>query len=140
MSQENLEIVRKSVAAFAAGDIDALEKAYKPEASITTFPEGWPEAGPFEGREAVILQFIRLQEDWKEHSLEIEREVAGRDWVVLAFRWQMQGAGSGMTLDTNVVGAYRIEGGLIAEARFFWKWKDALQAVGLSELDAHADS
>ena len=33
----------------------------------------------------------------------------------------------------KIVGAYRIERGKIAEARFFWDFDEALEAVGLRE-------
>jgi ketosteroid isomerase-like protein len=139
MSQENVEIVRAGIDAFVAGDIDAVARPYKPDASITAVPDGWPEPAPIEGRDAVMLQFIRLQEDWDEQSMEIERDVADLDWVVISLRWQTRGAGSGVTLTTRVAAAYRIVDRQIAEARFFWRWEDALETLGLSEQDVHAD-
>jgi ketosteroid isomerase-like protein len=133
MSRKNIEVVRAGVDAFVARDFDAVVRLYKPGASITAVPDGWPEPAPVEGREAVMLQFMRLQEDWEEHSLTIEREVAERDWVIVDFRWETRGTGSGVSLKTNVAAAYRLEGAQIAEARFFWKWEDALEAAGLPE-------
>ena len=44
------------------GDFDAVVRLYKPDASITNVPEGWPEPAPVNGRDAVMLQFMRLQE------------------------------------------------------------------------------
>lgn len=133
MTQENLEAVRAGADAFVARDFDEVMRFYKPDASITAVPEGWPEPAPIEGRDAVMVQFMRLQEDWEEHSLEIEREISERDWVVVDFRWTTRGTASGVSLNTNIAAAYRLEGAQIAEARFFWKWEDALEAVGLSE-------
>ena len=136
MSQQNLDVVRAAVDAFVAGDVEGVARLYRPDANITAVPEGWPEPAPVEGREAVMRQFIRLQEDWEQHSMEIEREVAEGDWVVIDLRWHTRGAGSGIPLTTNVAGAYRLEGGKIAEARFFWKYEDAVEQVGLSGQDA----
>jgi hypothetical protein len=41
-------------------------------------PSGWPEPGPTDGRDAVIRQLTRLQEDWAHHTLEIQREADKR--------------------------------------------------------------
>ena len=43
------------------------------------------------------------------------------------------GTASGVSLNTNVAPAYRLEDGQMAEACFYWKWEDALQAAGLRE-------
>jgi ketosteroid isomerase-like protein len=133
MSQENLEVVRAGVDAFVARDFDAVLRLYRPDATISVVPEGWPEPAPVVGRDAVVVQVMRLQEDWEEHSLTIEREAAERDWVIVDFRWETRGTASGVSLNTNIAAAYRLEGAQIAEARFFWKWEDALEAVGLWE-------
>jgi ketosteroid isomerase-like protein len=131
MREENLKIVRAAAEAFSAGDIDGVARFYTPDASITAVPEGWPEPAPVEGRDAVMLQFIRIQEDWEEQSLTIEREAAERDWVVMDFRYLTRGTASGVTLETKIAAAYRLEDALVAEARFFWSWEDALEAAGL---------
>jgi ketosteroid isomerase-like protein len=131
MSQKNVEVIRAGVKAFVAREFDEVVRLYTPEASITAVPEGWPEPAPVEGREAVMAQFVRLQEDWEHHSLGIEREVAEGDWVVVDLRWETRGSASGVSLNTNIAAAYRLEEARIAEARFFWKWEDALEAAGL---------
>jgi ketosteroid isomerase-like protein len=132
MSDERMEAIRAGVDAFVARDFDQLVRLYTPDARISAVPEGWPEPAPVEGREAVMAQFMRLQEDWTEHSLTIEREVVAGDWVVVDLRWETRGTASGLTLDTNIAAAYRLEGARMAEACFFWKWEDALEAAGLS--------
>ena len=133
MSQENIEIVRAGVDAFVAGDMERVASFYHPDASITVVPDGWPEPAPVEGRDAVLRQFARLQEDWEQHSMEIERELADRDWVVVALRWHTRGASSGISLATTITGAYRLEDARISEARFFWDWTEALRAIGSSD-------
>jgi hypothetical protein len=49
MSQENVEVVQAALAAWNAGEMDALRELYDPGA-IVRAPEGWPEPGPFVGR------------------------------------------------------------------------------------------
>ena len=69
MSQENVEIVRASFEAWNAGDMDALRELYDPDVIVRT-PEGWPEPGPYVGREAVMRQFEQLRETWDADALE----------------------------------------------------------------------
>jgi hypothetical protein len=60
--------------------------------------------------------------------------VADRDdWVVLAFLWEVRGAGSGAGVASKLAGAYRIRNGKIIEAHFRWTPGEALEAAGLSE-------
>ena len=58
MSEENVEVARAYFEAWNAGDMDALREVYHPDL-IVRAPEGWPEPGPFVGREAVISQAKR---------------------------------------------------------------------------------
>ena len=63
MSQENVEIVRKLIEAWNAGDMDAFRELYDPEI-IMRPPERWPEPGPFVGREAVMREWHQTRETW----------------------------------------------------------------------------
>jgi ketosteroid isomerase-like protein len=58
MSQENVEIVRATFEARNAGDMDAFRELYDPDV-IARAPEGWPEPGPFVGRERLMRQWGR---------------------------------------------------------------------------------
>ena len=69
MSQENVEIVRKSIEAWNAGDMDAFRELYDPEI-IMRPPERWPEPGPFVGREAVMREWHQTRETWDTDTLE----------------------------------------------------------------------
>jgi ketosteroid isomerase-like protein len=59
MSQENVEVVRRSFEVWNAGDMDALREMQDP-GIIWRGPEGWPEPGPYAGREAVMRQVNQL--------------------------------------------------------------------------------
>ena len=61
MSQENVEVVRATFEAWNAGDMDAVRELYDPDVSLR-MPEGWPEPGPFVGRDAVMRQWKRQRE------------------------------------------------------------------------------
>jgi ketosteroid isomerase-like protein len=63
MLQENVEIVRAVYEAWNAGDMDALREMYDPDV-IMRMPEGWPEPGPYVGREAVWREIEQLRDTW----------------------------------------------------------------------------
>ncbi len=70
MSQENVEIVRAAFAAWNAGEMDALRELHDPDVIVRAL-KGWPEPGPFVGREAVMRQFDRMRGTWDADSLEL---------------------------------------------------------------------
>ena len=63
MSQENMEVVRRSFEAWNAGDMDAFRELYDPDA-IMRMAEDWPEPGPYVGREAIMREFEQLRQTW----------------------------------------------------------------------------
>ena len=126
--QADVDMVRDAVIRFAAADLDGLAELYDLDAFIVA-PEGWPEGGRFEGRDAVIRQYERVQEEWESQSMRIDRERVHEDWVVMELVWDAEGKASGVGVEMRIVGAYRVRDGKIAEARFFWNFDEALAAV-----------
>ena len=53
MSQENVEIAKAAYEAWNAGDMDAFRELCDPDV-IWRVAEGWPEPGPYSGREAIM--------------------------------------------------------------------------------------
>jgi ketosteroid isomerase-like protein len=132
MSEENVEIVRAAFAAWNAGDMDALREMWDPDAMIVQYPEGWPEPGPFVGREAVMRQFEQLRETWDADALEpISDFIDAADRVAVRFIWR--GAGHGPDLNLEATAVYTVRKGMIFLLEFFWDHAQALETLGLSE-------
>ena len=73
--------------------MDAFRELYDPDV-IVRAPEGWPEPGPFVGREAVMRQLEQLRETWDADAVEpISDFIDAGDRVVVRFIWR--GAGHG---------------------------------------------
>jgi ketosteroid isomerase-like protein len=132
MSEENVEVARHSLDAFADRNLDALRDDFSQDA-VMYAPEGWPEGGLFDGREAIMRQMLRLQEDWQTQNMTVPRIDSRDEWVVVEFRWDATGAGSGLSVEMSLTGAWRIDAGKIVELRFFRNWDKALEAAGLRE-------
>jgi ketosteroid isomerase-like protein len=133
MSQENVDIVMEAFRRFEDFDIERAGELWHRDALLTG-PEGWPEPGPFEGREAIMGQFQRLSSDWERNRISNETVILERgDWVAFTFRWETEGGKSGAATAVDTAGAIRIKDGKIAEGHFRWTPEAALEAAGLSE-------
>ena len=92
MSQENVEIVQAGLDAWNVGDMNCLRDLYDPNV-IHKSLEGWPESGPFIGREAVMAWLGQLRETWDSDAMEPIDFIPVADHVVVKLRWR--GAGPG---------------------------------------------
>ena len=138
MSQENVESVKALFEAWNSGDMDTVRECYHPEV-ITRAPEGWPESVPSVGREAVIRQFEQLRETWDADTFEPTGDfIDAADRVVVRAIWR--GVGHGPESNIEFTHVYTLRRGKIFGLEFFWDHAEALEAVGLSERNAHADS
>ena len=141
MSQENVEIVRAIINAWNAGEMDAAHELYDADV-IMRNPEGWPEPGPFVGRDAVMRQFEHVRETWDADALEVISDfIEAADRVVVRVTWRGEGHDRPESrMEFTVV--YTVREGRIFYQEFFWDHAKALETLGLSglsEQDAHAD-
>jgi ketosteroid isomerase-like protein len=131
MSQQNVEIVRKLIEAWNAGDMNAFRDLYDPEI-IMRPPERWPEPGPFVGREAVMREWHQTRETWDADIVEpISDFIDAGDRVVVRHVWRGIGQGPESNIETTQVTTVRK--GLILHQEFFWDHAEALEAAGLRE-------
>ena len=138
MSQENVEVALATFEAWNAGDMDALRELYDPDVVMRP-PVGWPEPGPFVGREAVMRQFEQIRETWDKDVLEpIGDPMVAGDRVLLRHIYRGVGRGPESVMEMTVV--YTLRKRRVLYQEFFWDHAEALEAVGLSEQDTHADS
>jgi ketosteroid isomerase-like protein len=138
MSQENVEIVKAGFEAWNAGDMDAFRELLHPEVILRAI-EGWPEPGPYVGRDAAMREFEQMRETWDTDALEpIGNFIAAGDRVVVRQTWR--GAGHGPESIMEFTSVWTVRRGRIFGLEFFWDHAEALEAVGLSEQDAHAES
>ena len=131
MSHENVEIVRAVFAAWNAGDMDSVRDLLNPDV-VVRGPEGWPEPGPFVGRDAVMREWEQLRETWDADALApISDFLDGADHVVVRLIWR--GAGYGPELNLEITSVYTVRQRKVFYQEFFWDHAEALEAAGLSE-------
>ena len=131
MSKENVEVIRRGFETWNAGDMDAFRENLDP-GIIWRGPEGWPEPGPYAGREAVMRQVEQLRETWDADSFELISDfIDVGDRVAVRFIWQ--GAGHGPESNIELTAVYSVRKGKCIAIELFWDHAEALEILGLSE-------
>jgi ketosteroid isomerase-like protein len=130
MSQENVEVVKAFFEAWNAGDMDAVREQYAPDV-MWRAAEGWPEPGPYIGREAVMRFIGQLRETWDADALEPTSDfIDAADRIVVRFIWR--GVGHGPEANMEFTGVFTVRKGRIFGVEFFWDHEEALETLGLS--------
>jgi len=132
MSQENADVVRANFEAWNAGNVDAMGERYDPNI-IARPAEGWPEPGPFVGRDAVIRQWKRQREDFQSEVLvPLSDFIEIADRVVVRFIWRGRTI-HGPESKVELTGVYTVRKGRIFYIEYFWDHAEALETLGISE-------
>ena len=136
MSQENVEIVRRLVT-MDSGDYDAAVREFSADAKWHNgaFPGPTICSGPAE----ITAFWKALFEDFEGLRLEIEETIETGETVVVGLHSQGQGKASGAPIDVRWALSFRW-GWQDHPSGRLWQLRQALEAVGLSEQDTHADS
>jgi ketosteroid isomerase-like protein len=131
MSQENVEIVRGTIEAWNAGDMDALGDVYDPNI-VVRYADGWPEGSkPNIGREVVVRQWEQQREPFDRDTLEEIEVIDLGDRVVMRQMWRAVGRGPDLNIEVTTISTLRKGKMILLE--FFWDHAEALETLGLSE-------
>jgi ketosteroid isomerase-like protein len=140
MSQENVELLRSSWERLMKGDAAAREVF---DSGVVYEDDLLPEnAGEtYRGVGEMMRAWSVWAEPWDELETEIEwvRD-AGADCVVSCHRARMRGKGSGVEGERRYAYLWRFRGNKVIYCKSFGDPREALEALGLSDQDAHADS
>jgi ketosteroid isomerase-like protein len=96
--------------------------------------------GVYVGRDAVIKASRHYWGTWHEYRLDAEQFIDAGSSVVIAVRERGRGRGSGAPFDQRWAQVWTFSRGRIIRWELFPDTARALEAVGMSEQDAHADS
>ena len=132
MSGENVEMVRRSVAAYGSGDFETAMAVYDPEVVFDpSFSR--PEGGVYHGPQGVLEGVQAWVERWTDYRFEVEEIIDAGDRVLMIIREFGRDAGSGIEVSEHVFWVQRIRDGKIVRADLFTDRSQALEAAGLSE-------
>ncbi len=132
MSKENVEIVRRAIEAFSAGDADAFAALTTPELEWTA-GLGAVEGEVFRGHEGVETYFGRLSSAWDEFRLLPDELHDLGDVVLVLGRLVGRGRGGGVPVDSPVGAVWDLRGGKIWRLRAYLDHDKAREAAGLAQ-------
>jgi uncharacterized protein len=132
MSQSNLDVVRDQFAATNAGDFPRAMSHYAEDVELWVDPEGFLEAGTFEGREAVGQWFagwLTTFEPGYRFDITEARDLG--DVVLLIARHGGRGRTSGAEVRGESGYLYTVRAGKVARVELYRSGAAALEAAGL---------
>ena len=139
MSQENLEIVKAKIDAYNREDWDAFfTKDLAPGFEMDFSRAVGPWRGVF-GLDQIRRLVEEFRETWESARVEPHEFIEAGDLVVVPGTQHVKGRG-GIEAVVRGVYVWTIRNGAIERMVMYQSRQDALEAVGLSEQDAHADS
>src|SRR5829696_934534 len=134
MSQENVEVVERSVEAFRRGDIDAFLEEVGDDVEFDFSGVRGPYRGIYRGREGVRDLTADFWEVWASITPLSTEYIEVGDKVVLAVRARFHGRGSGVEVEGGGMGAVvTLRDGKIVRYQQLQSKAEALEAVGLPE-------
>ena len=139
MSQENVEIVRLAIDAFNRRDLDGVMRDTDPEVEVDWSRSRGVEAGIYRGRAAARGFWNTFFEMFDRVTVVPDEFIECGEHVLVPNRTQLWGR-DGIEVEAKSVSVVTFRNGRILERRLYQERAEALEAVGLSEQDAHADS
>jgi ketosteroid isomerase-like protein len=138
MSEENVEMVRRWVAAINRGDAEELVEIADPDVDYLPYLGSLSgEHGAYHGHDGLRRYVGDLAEAWSSYSVEIyELQDLGDD-VLMRGRLRATGRSSGLDVDAEMAWLHSFRKGTglgrYTRLRFFSTKAEALVAAGLSE-------
>jgi ketosteroid isomerase-like protein len=130
MSEENVEVVRRALAALDRRDVEAYLEVASPQIELIT------PASPLQGvltGHAGIRKFFREMWSFAEASEFQVEEIRAVEERVLAFFVIRATSRDGIQTSSRVAGVYDLEHAKIRRAHIFADRTEALEALALSE-------
>jgi len=140
MSQENLELVRRLFDVYNERsfeeNIDLIEPDIVWDLSRVELPDGSTYTGRFE-----LSGFVETwEEGFESEHVEVLEMIDAGDQVVTMVHHSGRGKLSQIEIDQRFAVVWTLRDGRAARMEAYPTREEALEAVGLSEQDAHADS
>ena len=144
MSQENVETITRLYDEFLARpervSDPGLLQFFDPAVEIRQSASMLGSEGTFHGYDGVARSGREVFETFRDAHWVPIRLVDGGDHVVATVEFRAYGRHSGVEVNERVAHVWTLRGGRIVAWHVYMDPTQALEAVGLSEQDAHADS
>ncbi len=131
MSRENVEIVRRSLEAFARGDFEAAFAAHAPDSEWSTAADE-PDSQTYRGRDGLDRFVASLAELWEgrfDGLMEFGEYVDHGDWIIVPWSSRMRGKSSGIEVEVRETYAVLVNDRRIVRVEEYRSTDEALRAV-----------
>jgi ketosteroid isomerase-like protein len=132
MSQENVEIVQRALAAYMNDD-EATLRALAADDMVTSARPDQPDPRDHHGYEGLLRSSAEWLEAWDDHAFEATRIWGAADFVFVGTQESGRGRISGVPMETQSTFVFTLSRGKIARIQIFGSDREALKAVGLEE-------
>jgi ketosteroid isomerase-like protein len=131
MSQQNVELVRRSYETFQSGDIEAALQFFDPEGEfVSRF--GAMEGRTYKGHNGIRQYLSDIDEAWESYDRELENLIDGGDRVLAVINIEAVSKGTGVRLQDRIGLGYWLRDGRIVRMVSYPSVDQALQAMGIS--------
>jgi ketosteroid isomerase-like protein len=132
MSRENVEIVKRAMAAYEEGDLDAQLAILDPDVELVEWPEG-PDQRTYRGHAGAVRAAESWGEAWEWLRNDVDELVEAGDKVLVRGRTFGKGKGSAVEVAIDAFNVYTLRDGKVTRIEFFTMKEPALRAAGLEE-------
>jgi ketosteroid isomerase-like protein len=130
MSRENVEIVRRCVEHYVAGENEAALAAFHPEAEFEGFLQG-RRSRVYRGADGITEALGAWTGTFSDYRVENEEFVDAGERVLLVARESGHGRGSGIRVEQVTYSVFTLKGGTIVRWQVFVDREKAYEAAGL---------
>jgi ketosteroid isomerase-like protein len=134
VSQENVEVVRRGIEAFARASWTESLQWMDPEVEWHDSPD-LPGAQVYRGHEGVLAQWRGMSEALEDFTVDAERFFDAGDRVVVFLRSRGRGRVSGIEVSRELAQVYTVEHGRVIHVVGYDDRAKALEVVDLAEQD-----
>jgi ketosteroid isomerase-like protein len=132
MSLENVEIVRRAIAAYNRRDFEAMRELNHPDVELDWSASRGLRAGVYRGLEEVFGVYRDYLGTFEEVVIEPDQFIEAGDSVVVPNTAQVRGR-DGIETVARSAFIFELRGGRIARIRLYQEPREALEAAGLRE-------
>jgi uncharacterized protein len=139
MSRDDIETLRAGYEAFSRGDWDAVLRDADPDLEFKT-ADRVTNPGTYHGAEEIRRFFEDLFEPFEEVTTEPEEFFQRGDQIAVFLLVRSRPRGSSAGVENRIGHLWTMRNGKAVRFEVFPEREKVLEAIGLSERDAHASS
>ena len=132
MSEENVELVRRGIAAYNRRDFEAMREITDPDTELDWSASRGLEAGVYRGVEGAFRFYRKFLDTFEKVEIEAQRFIESGDSVVVPNTAHMRGR-DGIETVARSTFVFEVRNGLISRICLYQETHEALEAVGLQE-------